>query len=67
MAGIDKIVRQIEDDTKAVCDEMILKARAKSDDILSAAGIVALDDKGSYVLANPRNSLAAAFLDALSS
>lgn len=41
MAGIDKIVRQIEDDTKAVCDEMILKARAKSDDILSAARIEA--------------------------
>ncbi len=36
-------------------------------DILSAAGIVALDDKGSYILANPRNSLAAAFLEALSS
>jgi len=36
-------------------------------DILSAAGIVALDDKGSYILAKPRNSLAAAFLEALSS
>ena len=33
-------------------------------DILAAAGIVAQDDKDSYVLANPRNSLAAAFLHA---
>lgn len=41
MAGIDKIIRQIEDDTKAVCDDMILKARAKSDDILTDAKVQA--------------------------
>ena len=37
MAGIDKMIRQIEDDTKAVCDDMLQKARAKSDRILSEA------------------------------
>lgn len=37
MAGIDIMIRQIEDDTKAVCDEMIAKARAKSDGIIKEA------------------------------
>ena len=32
--------------------------------VLTAAGIVTLDPKGSYSLAKPRNSLAAAFLNA---
>ena len=32
--------------------------------VLTAAGIVTLDPNGSYSLAKPRNSLAAAFLDA---
>ncbi len=35
-------------------------------DILTSAGIIALDDKSSYVLAKPVNSLAAVFLGALS-
>lgn len=41
MAGIDKIIRQIEDDTKAVCDDIILKARAKSDNIITDAKVEA--------------------------
>ena len=37
MAGIDKMIRQIADDTKSVCDEMLQTARAKADKILSEA------------------------------
>ncbi|MBR1533208.1 MAG: V-type ATP synthase subunit E [Ruminococcus sp.] len=37
MAGIDKMIRQIEDDTKLVCDDMIVKARAKADNVLADA------------------------------
>lgn len=41
MAGIDKMIRQIEDDTKAVCEDMLLKARAKADGIVAEARIQA--------------------------
>lgn len=37
MSGIDRIVRQIEDDTKTVCDDMILKARSKAGEIIAEA------------------------------
>lgn len=37
MAGIDKMIRQIEDDTKSVCDDMLQKARAKAEKILTEA------------------------------
>ena len=37
MAGIDKMIRQIEDDTKAVCDDMIEKAQVKADRIIKDA------------------------------
>lgn len=37
MAGIDKIIQQIEEDTKAVCDETIFQARAKADSIMREA------------------------------
>lgn len=37
MAGIDKMIRQIEDDTKAVCDDMINTARHKAEKIMSEA------------------------------
>ena len=41
MAGIDIMIRQIEDDTKAVCDEILGTARAKSDGILKDARLKA--------------------------
>lgn len=41
MAGIDIMIRQIEDDTKAVCDEILGAARAKSDGILKDAQLKA--------------------------
>ena len=37
MAGIDKMIRQIEDDTKAVCDDVIATAEHKAEKILSEA------------------------------
>ena len=37
MSGIDKIIAQIEEDTKAVCDEMIAKADSKAKIILTEA------------------------------
>ncbi len=37
MAGIDKMIRQIEDDTKTECDEVIAKARFKADKITAEA------------------------------
>lgn len=37
MAGIDKIIQQIEDDTKAVCDDILSKARVKADKIIAEA------------------------------
>ena len=41
MSGIDKIIQQIEADTKAVCDEVVLSAHNKADDILTQAKIEA--------------------------
>lgn len=41
MAGIDKMILQIENDTKTVCDDILLKARAKADSILHEAQIEA--------------------------
>ena len=37
MAGIDKMIRQIQDDTKTVCDDMIAAAQAKAEKILADA------------------------------
>lgn len=37
MSGIDKIIRQIEDDIKTVCDEIIANAEKKADGIISGA------------------------------
>ena len=37
MSGIDKIIGQIEQDTKAVCDDMIAKAEQKAGRIISEA------------------------------
>lgn len=37
MAGIDKMIRQIEDDTKIVCDDIIATAKSKADRILADA------------------------------
>lgn len=37
MAGIDKMIRQIEDDTKAVCDEILAQAAHKADKIAAEA------------------------------
>ena len=41
MAGIDKMIRQIEDETKTVCEDMILKARNKAEQILVSAQLEA--------------------------
>ncbi len=41
MAGIDKMIRQIEDDTKSVCDEILSSARAKADKIEADAKLEA--------------------------
>lgn len=37
MSGIDKIINKIEDDTTAVCDEMISAAKIKADEIIADA------------------------------
>lgn len=37
MAGIDKIIQQIEDDTRAICDGIIASAQQKADKITSEA------------------------------
>lgn len=37
MAGIDNMIRQIEDDTKAVCDEILSEAKTKADKIRAEA------------------------------
>ena len=37
MAGIDKMIRQIEDETKTVCDDILLTAKKKSEAILFEA------------------------------
>lgn len=41
MAGIDKMIRQIEDDTKLVCDDILQKAQLKADKILADAQVQA--------------------------
>ena len=37
MSGIDKIIKQIEDDTQTVCDDIIAKAQSKADKLLAEA------------------------------
>ncbi|MBQ7218647.1 MAG: V-type ATP synthase subunit E [Ruminococcus sp.] len=58
MAGIDKIIQQIESDTKAVCDDIILKARTKSDKILTEAKA-----KAEKITADGRSKTAARIAD----
>lgn len=41
MAGIDKMIRQIEDDTKIVCDDIIATAKTKADRVLADAKVKA--------------------------
>lgn len=41
MAGIDKMIRQIEDDTKAVCGDILAKAQSKAEKIEAEARVQA--------------------------
>lgn len=48
MSGIDKIIKQIESDTQAYCDEVIQNARIKADAVISDAEQEAEKIRASY-------------------
>lgn len=48
MSGIDKIIQQIESDTKAYCDEIIDNARIKADAVVNNANDQAVKIRSSY-------------------
>ena len=58
MAGIDKIIAQIEADTEKVCDSVINDAQQKADKILSAA-----EKQAEQILADGKNKTAARVVD----
>ena len=58
MSGIDKIIGQIEEDTRAVCEGIIAKAESKAALITAEA-----DRQAAYIKSNSEEKLAASVLD----
>ena len=50
MSGIDKIIKQIEDDTKEYCDEILENAQLNAEKTINSAQKEAQDIKGAYAL-----------------
>ena len=58
MSGIDKIISQIESDTRAVCDDVVNKAQMKSERIITEAV-----DKAAAIKADSEKAIAARSAD----